>query len=194
MTYTYAMYEEDNRIAKWVYYKKFKGYAGFKEDLIQSCIIALYRARELYNEEKGKYISYAVQTCIYTMIDFLKLEKKKNNLGLDLSLDCELDEGYTIEETLGESIDYEEKFRTEDLKNEILKIILKRNYKDTYVKDLVMKRKTELRQCEIMAIEYFVNGKSEKQIREDYGVTRQCVNKIINQYRKKIQNKLENLQ
>ena len=190
MEYSSAMYEEDKRIANYVFFKKFKKYFDYKDDLIQSSIIALYRARELYNEEKGKYSSYAVQTCIYTMLDFIKTEQKKNNLGLNLSLDYELEEGYTIEETLGECVDYEQKFRIEDLKKDILKIIKKRNYKDVSSKQNINKRNTEFRKSEIIAIDYFVNGKSEKQIRKDLGLTRQCVNKVINKYRKIIQEKL----
>lgn len=201
MEYTDEMYKEDLKLATWTYKRNFSAkYSAYKDDLIQVAINQLALNRDKFDESKGTYGAFAIKVCTRKMIRFLELERLKNNLGTNLSIDLEISEDVTLAETIGEEVDFDKNLNLSDLKKQILKILSKpRNRKkleDLSVKcsfnHILKKReKYTLQSWQKIAIDFFVNGKTEKQLQKELNVTRQMINDSINRARKILQEELK---
>lgn len=70
--YSEEDYENDLAISQYVFRKKFRKHEEYKEDLVQSSLIALWKRRNDYNEEKGMTLaSYKFMISEYAMLTFL---------------------------------------------------------------------------------------------------------------------------
>ena len=69
--YTPQHYEQDRKIALYVFNKDFKGHY-LKDDLIQTAIIALWQLRQKGNYKD--YVNCACTTALNHMISFLRKE------------------------------------------------------------------------------------------------------------------------
>lgn len=191
MEYTNEMCEEDKRIAQFVFNKSFKNYAEYKDDMIQVALIGLVRARELYQEDLGRYFTYASTTCKRAFIRFIEQEKKQSNnianLSLDTSCNGEDDDLVTLSDFLGYEENYLQKETENELKTAIKKIILKQRCKDILEqvdpKRNLKKKTNRIKQQQLYAIDFFVNGKNIMQIAEENGVTRQAIHRAVVKFR-----------
>jgi len=166
--YTPENYEQDERIAIYVYNKKFKGHY-LKDDLIQVATIELWKLRESGNY--NDYVRCACTTALNTMIDYLRKETRhfadslSDKLG---STDLELIDVLTNEQPTAQ--DY----------CEVKEII--RNIMPLPI--LVSKRN---RKIIAMHLKHYTQG----EISEDVGVSRQCVNRVIKTFREAARQVLE---
>ena len=87
MEYTQEMYEEDRKLAHYIYCQHFKGFYKYKDDLIAVALKDLYKYRLSYDDSKGKYSTYACKACWWAMSFFLRMEYKQS---LNLNA-CSLD-------------------------------------------------------------------------------------------------------
>lgn len=201
MEYTDEMYKEDLKLATWTYKRNFSAkYSAYKDDLIQVAINQLALNRDKFDESKGTYGAFAIKVCTRKMISFLERERKKNNLGTDLSIDLEISEDVTLAETIGEEVDFDKNLNLSDLKKQILKILSKpRNRKSVddfsiktnYIAVLKYRENFVLLPWQKISIEYFVNGKNSKQLQKEFNCTRQMINASINRARKYLQEELK---
>lgn len=76
MEYTKQEYEEDYKIAKKVFYRKFPFMGFYKDDFIQAAVIDLWRVKHKHNPEKSKYITFAFKVCYFAMLRCIRNEKK----------------------------------------------------------------------------------------------------------------------
>lgn len=174
MEYTQSMYEEDKAISRWVFSKKFKTLTCYKDDLIQSAIIALYNYRSKYDESKSSYFTYASYICYFFMLKFLKKEKKFTNNFTNCSIDFEFDDDFSFYDILGYEVDFDKNFNYDFLLKVCHKVIDKH-------KSETLKKIAKL----------FLLGKKQIQIAKELNVTRQCVNSYINKFRQLVINKLK---
>lgn len=196
--YTDEMYNEDKKISYFVFKNKLHLPEDikqeYKNDLIQTSLIQLYKARQNFDETQGvKYISYAVKTSLNTMIKYKDNELKKSHNGNKISLSKELTEDLTLEETLGNCDIYPrlEQDKLKALKEFLKDVITKpRKYKPSMKKRDILKRKTGLRKHQKITLEHFVDGKSRPELQKKYNVSRQYIEQSISRYTKMIQDAL----
>lgn len=188
--YTEEMYKEDKQIAYWTLKHKInlpkELKRQWKNDLIQVALIQLYKARQKFDPNKDvKYMSFATIVAQREMIKYIKKEQKQNSQ----SLSSEICEDITLEEMIGQNDEYKEleSHYTQILKQEIYTTITKKKQlKISTLKEyaqLQREPKKELAKAQKIAIEYFVNGLTQTQIREKYKISRQAVNQIILKYK-----------
>lgn len=195
--YTEEMYKEDRAIAYWTLSHKInlpkELKRQWKNDLIQVALIQLYQARQKFDPNKDvKYMSFAIVVAQREMIEYIKKEQKQNSQ----SLQSEIYEDITLEEMLGQNDEYKEleKDYTQVLKQEIYTTITKKKQLKTstlkfYARTERKKRGIQANQK--IAIDYFVNGLTQTQIRKKYKISRQAVNQIILKYKPIIKQALE---
>ena len=73
MKYTTENYEQDKRIAAYIFNKNFKGHY-LKDDLIQTAVVALWQLRQ--NGRYKDYVNCACKTAFNHMVDFLRKENR----------------------------------------------------------------------------------------------------------------------
>jgi RNA polymerase sigma factor (sigma-70 family) len=165
--YTAEMHEQDTRIAKWFCHKKFcisSEKAVSRDDLVQWCIINLWKARPRYDKTKGKYISFASTVCLhtcqyYTIQRQIAMETETRELDEIVFL---LDAGHEITrlDMVGENDNY-------DLDTEYLKKVLNK---------AVAQIKTAKRRSNTKAIiDLMLGGATQQEIADGLGVTRQYI-------------------
>lgn len=187
--YTEEMYEEDRTIAYWTLLHKInlpqKLKNQWKNDLIQVALIQLYQARQKFDPSKDiKYMSFATIVAQREMIKYIKEEQKQNSQ----SLQSEIGEDITLEEMLGQNDEYKglEKDYTQVLKQEVYTTIIKKKQLKTSTLKLyasTKRKKRGIQASQKIAIDYFINGYTQTQIRKKYNISRQAVNQIILKYK-----------
>lgn len=70
-SYTNENYEEDCKIANYIFNLYFSSYEYLKEDLLQVALIGLCRAREKFDNKKATYSTYACKICFNEMNRFI---------------------------------------------------------------------------------------------------------------------------
>lgn len=168
------MYNEDKAISLWVFFKKFRNLTFYKDDLIQCSLIALCRYRGKYDETKGTYFNYAKKISYFTMLNFIKKEKKYTNNFDNLSIDFEYDEDYTFADTLVEEFDFYTKFNYKFLLNICKKVINEHKSK-------TFKKISKL----------YISAKKPAQVAKKLKISRQCVCVYVDKFKKLVQNKLK---
>jgi len=98
MEYTIKSYDEDVKIANWIFNKYFLGYIRLKEDMVQAAVIKLWRNRPHFNKRKGTYGTFACLCAYREMCMFLRKEKKHLN---NISLFEEIEEDILLIDILG---------------------------------------------------------------------------------------------
>lgn len=174
MEYDLTMYNEDRAISCWVFNRKFKTFYYYKEDLVQSSVIALYHYRSRYDETKGSYSSYAVKICFYTMLRFIEREKRFTNNFENLSIDLENDEGSTLLDVLGYDFDFDTKFNYEYL----LKVC----------NDVINKHKSNTFKN---ISKLYLAGKTPIQIAKVLNISKQCAWQYKEKFKNLVQQKLK---
>lgn len=179
MEYTNAMYEEDNKIANWVFKKYFIFAIDYKADLIQEALMQLWNARKKKDETKSKYFSFAIICSYYAMCRYLRKIKfggknlrTKTQLTI-LSYDTNISEDTTLIELLGKednhkNFDYDYLLKTG---NEIIN-----NHKSKALKKIA----SLVLQC-----------KTPTQITKELNISRQAVSLYIIKFRKLLTEKLK---
>lgn len=193
--YTDEMYKEDKKISHWVFKNKIylpkEIKEEYKNDLIQISLIQLYKARQTFNETQGvKFMTYAVKASLRKMLLFLKREDHKGKIFNKESLSKELAEDLTLEDTLGNCDIYPqlEQDNLIALKELIKAVITKpKKYKPEARISKISKRKTGLKKHQIIALEYFINGKSTGEIKDKYKISRQAINDCVLKHKTNIQ-------
>ena len=92
---------EDERISNYVFNRCFKMYHYLKDDLIEEGLVALWKAREDFDETKSTYITYATEVAKNAMRMFLRKEfRHLDNENIDdLKVDIE-DEKINIDNSI----------------------------------------------------------------------------------------------
>lgn len=159
MEYTQEMFEEDKRIAYYVYSKCFLRSYRYKDDLIAVALKGLYKYHSSYDNSKGKYFTYACRMCWFSMLEFLKREKTQTRNFEMVSLDKPIKVG--SDDNLSDFItadipDFNSNLNLAYLNNVINEILV--NKGQTYQK----------------VIRLLMQGYIPKHIAEILGISRQC--------------------
>ena len=120
MEYSIENYEEDRKIANFVFSRKYLRYTKYKDDLIQSAVISLWLKRSKFDETKAKYFTFASMVCYQAMAHFLRKEKKQTNDYSNLSLDFETNdnsdsESHSLNDLISDDIDFESNIFCENI-------------------------------------------------------------------------------
>lgn len=174
MNYSDEMYREDLLVSNFVFKKKFISSKNYKDDLIQSSLIALYKGRFKFDETQGKYFTFAYKVSYFAMLEFLRKEKKQTNNFDNLSIDYEFEDNNTFLEMLGDEIDLEQNLNYEFLLKICYHIIDKN-------KSNIFKSIAEL----------FINGSTCSKIASFLNKSRQFVSKYIEKFKNLIKEKLK---
>lgn len=159
MEYTQEMYEEDIKLAYYVYRKYFSCSYRYKDDLIAVALKGLYKCHLSYDDTQGKYSTYACRMCWFSMLEFLKREKTQTRNFEMLSLDKPIKVG--SDDNLSDFItanipDFNTNLNLAYLNNVINEILVDKN--QTYQK----------------VIRLLMQGYIPKRIAEMLGISRQC--------------------
>ena len=168
MIYTSEHYEQDKRIALYVFNKNFKGHY-LKDDLIQVATIALWKLRESGNY--NDYVRCACTVALNTMIDYLRKETRHfadSLFGKVGSTDLEL-----IDVLINDQPTAQEYNEVKEIIRSIMPLPI-----------LVSKRN---RQIIAMHLKHY----TQAEISERVGVSRQCVNRVIKAFREAARQVLE---
>ena len=161
MEYTQENFNDDKRIATYVFYKKFSYLPEFKkDDFVQTAIISLWRARSSYDSLKGSYGLFAYVVSYHAMLSLLKKKEFKC-----ISLYFETEQGTPLIEFIP-SDNNELNFDYDYIRKTANKIINKN------------KSKIFRKICTM-----FLQGKNSTLIAKEFGKTRQWSNAYINKFR-----------
>lgn len=117
MNYTNEQYEEDRKIAEYVYRDHFRKHRGLKEDMMQNALLALWQSRKDFNE-KSSYRTYANKIAFNAMLR--TLEKEQKHIYNDISIFDEIKDDLQIMDTLVSELDGECVEKIEEMKYLIL--------------------------------------------------------------------------
>ena len=162
--YTTENYEQDKRIAIYVFNKNFKGHY-LKDDLIQTAVIALWQLRQKGNYKD--YVNCACKTAHNHMIDFLRKENRHfadslfDNGGGETDLQL-ID---ILESEQPTAQDYYE-------------------YRELVKKIIPLPILVSTRNRKIIAL--YLKHYAQGEIAERVGVSRQCVNRVIRHFREAV--------
>ncbi len=175
--YTDEMYKEDYRIAKWCVYtkypSKFPEKSITKEDLLQWCLLQLWRKRPLYDPSKGKYITWAITVCRRGVLQYPTIVRRqqqdaeRDDLDFVLSAD---EHGNTF--TRFDTVETFDKESTSDLIAIIYQAV-------DNIRTPVPRTKAK------QVIDLFLSGrvKTLKQAGEIIGCTRERARQLVNKVR-----------
>lgn len=177
LNYTYENYEEDLKIANFVFIKHFLRYQAMKDDLLQVAMVDLWKGRDCYDKSKGKYSTYACKICFNAMLIYI--HKEFNNCADVISVNIQLkttSNNLTLNECLEDTA-----YRIEDVEDIIvIRQVLKRYFK-TLKKD-----SKEYKICKLV-----LKGNTTKEICSILQCSHQYVDKIKNQFRIQLKNMLK---
>jgi RNA polymerase sigma factor (sigma-70 family) len=171
MEYTNEMHEEDRKIANYVYRRCFS-YPQHREDLIQVATIKLWRYRHKYNAELASYCHFAYIVARQEMITFLRSQAKHTVISLNYEYGSEDDNGKEFLDFLpshdNHALDLDYLLKT------VHKVMTKRKRSDL-LKNIVSSR---------------LKLRTTTEIISELGVTRQCINDCLNEFRKQLKTQL----
>ena len=166
--YTPEHYEQDKRIALFIFNKNFKGHY-LKDDLIQVATIELWKLRQSGNYKD--YVRCACGAAFNTMIDYLRKETRHfadSLFGKVGSTDLEL-----IDVLINEQPTAQDYCEAKEIIRNIMPLPI-----------LVSKRNRKI-------IAMHLKHYTQAEISESVGVSRQCVNRIIKAFREAARQVLE---
>lgn len=156
---------EDLKISRYVFNSKFSRYQYIREDLIQESLIALMKARKIFDKTKCSYITFACKVVTNAMKMYLRKEYKHE--------DIENIEDYMFE--------IEDKISDLNswlhIKTTISKVI--KNSKKPLVIETI--------------VNLLCQGYNGIEIAEHLGMSRTYISKLINTFRKNLSLELLNL-
>ena len=161
MTYTPQDYEQDRKIAFYVFNKNFKGHY-LKDDFIQTAVIALWQLRQKGNYKD--YVNCACTTALNHMISFLR--KENRNMADSLFADAGDENNLRLIDVLAsEQATADDYCAHGELVGIIMRLARCLRERDRKIIGLYLKRRTQ------------------KEIAERVGVTQQCVSIVIGKFR-----------
>lgn len=158
MEYTNKEYLEDVKLAIYTINTMFKTLKLEKEDLVQECVIKLWKARERYTKDKGGYSNFAINVCKNNILNIIREKEKSIN---DVSLNDVVKEDITFEELQSCADDLSDV----DCKLDVLNA----------VKDLLNKEKTTKKK---KIYKYLLNNHSSRVIARNVGCSISYVNMV----------------
>lgn len=176
MEYTQEMYEEDRKLAHYIYCQHFKGFYKYKDDLIAVALKDLYKYRLSYDDSKGKYSTYACKACWWAISFFLRMEYKQS---LNLNA-CSLDTPIKVgsNDTLSDFIQADNSNFNSNLNMAYLNYIVN--------KILVDKNQTYQK-----VIRLLMQGYHPKCIAEMIGISRQCACQYRDKFKALLKERLQ---
>lgn len=175
MEYTNEMFKEDLSISRWTFSRHFKKLLIYKDDLIQSSLIGLFRCRSNYDKNKSSYSTYAYRISFCSMLKFLQNEKKQTNNFCNYSLDYEFDEDNSLLDLIREDVDFDENYNYQFLLNVCNKVIDK-------CKSKLFKDVNRL----------FLKCYNCSKVAKELNISRQCVNQYVKKFRTLLKTELIN--
>jgi len=172
MNYTTEHYNEDCKIANWVFNRYFKQHIGLKGDMVQMAVIRLWQARTQHDKKKGTYATFACLCAYREMLMFLRKERKH---FCNVSLYEKIEDGLFLIDTLRfEENKVFELLETEDLAGKIAAVVWSFGRSGKKIIDLYLKHY------------------SQAEIAARVGVTRPYVTKQIKAFRELLKKELSN--
>jgi RNA polymerase sigma factor (sigma-70 family) len=164
MNYTTDHYEQDKRIALYIFNQNFKGHY-LKDDLIQVAVIELWKLRKKQNFKD--YVNCACKTALNTMIDFLRKESRH------------------YAESIFNRVSGENDLRLIDILAIEQPTALERcEYMEFVEKLLPLAEHLSKRDRQIVAL--YLKHYSQTETAERAGVSQQYVSKVIKKFRKSV--------
>lgn len=178
MEYTQENFIEDYKLAKTFFYRHCSYLKSYKDDIIQEFIICLWKSREKFDSEKGKYSTFAFSCMRFCFLShFWKKRKKMSFEKSFLSFDFEYEENkesFYIESLVSnDEEDLLSKFDVEYLISCFDEIV--QNHKSKTFKKIVM-----------TYLKHFDYAKTGGEL----GVSRQVVFQYVEKFRKLLRKRL----
>lgn len=172
--YTEKEYQEDKKIATYIFYKHFKTFDRYSKDMINSAIVTLKNAREKYNG-KFTYLTYANKVAKNSMLaDIQKISKFEQNELAVINDTLKDSEDITLEDTIISDVTPEDELNFKILKQTC--------------NDIINKSKSKLfKQVATLTLEE--NTPSE--IGKILNISRQCADQYVKMFRNELKKILE---
>lgn len=161
MEYIQQQFENDSKIATFIFNKYFSKYKFYKEDMIQESLIHLFKARKTFKSGGATYRTYACRCSYNCMFNFIRVNC--NEKYITQSLSDKITDDLTIEDTIGE------KMQINELGLDRVFIAIKRNVK----RKLGNKSNSYLK-----FIDYKLALLSNAEIKQKLNCSRQFVHKL----------------
>lgn len=170
MEYTQEMYKEDLRISKYTFIKNFRKYTDYEEEMIQSSLLALSKARDYVDESKGKYSTLAFVASKRAMLHFLR-QKSKEIENKTISLSTPIGENINLGDTLEEEVDFNSSMNC------------------AYLLDICERAIQSQRNKTMKKFVYdYLDGLNMSKIARKYNVSKQFVSQLITKFRRLAKN------
>ena len=165
-----------------IFDKHFKGFLKYKDDMIQTAYLQIWKSKNKFNPNKGKLESFMATICWNTFNKFIRdnVYKDKDNINSIVNID-------TVEYM---NADYDGRNEKRELINSMVKT--DKHYLDIEYRELMEKfdnrvkkenekgggKKTDLKELHYV-MDKLVEGYNQSEIAKEMGVTQNCIYKKI---------------
>ena len=165
-----------------IFDKHFKGFLKYKDDMIQTAYLQIWKSKNKFNPNKGKLESFMATICWNTFNKFIRdnVYKDKDNINSIVNID-------TVEYM---NADYDGRNEKRELINSMGKT--DKHYLDIEYRELMEKfdnrvkkenekgggKKTDLKELHYV-MDKLVEGYNQSEIAKEMGVTQNCIYKKI---------------
>lgn len=172
--YDYKTYEEDLKMCNAIIKRYFKKYQYHAEDLRQEGIIGILGARERFNEQLSKKVTYLWSSCYFSMLSYIRkiIENEHEEENLSLNSPVSVNDDIVLLESILKDVDFDVDDYTEFI---VIKDILK-EYVNSLQKGTNIEKITKLT----------LLGYSSREIMEKLGCTVSYINRIKQEFKAKL--------